>query len=289
MSQDTDRDWNALAEIDPYWAVLTHDEFRGAVATDRDKLNAFLESGRAYVNHIWDAIEAARGGRFSPERALDFGCGVGRIAIPLAARCGTVVGLDVADRMLAGARELCEQLGVRNVQFVKADDDLTQVHGTFDLVHSYIVFQHISPERGLLPAAPAGEPARRQRGGRAARAVLQPRHGVDRGPSDEDRVADLEAPVPGAAADADECVSAERRVPHHSGSRRAGRFRCCRPITAGVSARSCVSGGAGTACIRRDAAKAHGVCGDHGEMQQRRHGATEDARRKHCSVRPAPA
>ena len=150
MSQDTNRDWNALAEIDPYWAVLTHDEFRGAVATDRDKLNAFLESGRAYVKHLWDTIESVRGGRFSPERALDFGCGVGRIAIPLAARCGTVIGLDVADRMLAGARELCEQLGVRNVQFVKADDDLAQVHGTFDLVHSYIVFQHISPDRGLL-------------------------------------------------------------------------------------------------------------------------------------------
>jgi 2-polyprenyl-3-methyl-5-hydroxy-6-metoxy-1,4-benzoquinol methylase len=89
VSQDTDRDWNALAEIDPYCAVLTHDEFRGAVAADRDTLNAFLESGRAYVNHIWDAIESVRGGRFSPERALDFGCGVGRIAIPLAARCGT--------------------------------------------------------------------------------------------------------------------------------------------------------------------------------------------------------
>ena len=35
MSQDTDRDWDALADIDPDWAVLTHDEFRGAVATDR--------------------------------------------------------------------------------------------------------------------------------------------------------------------------------------------------------------------------------------------------------------
>ena len=149
MAQDTDRDWNALAEVDPYWAVLTHDEFRGAVATDRDKLNAFLESGREHVDRIWDAIELARGDPFSPERALDFGCGVGRIAIPLAARCGAVVGVDVADRMLARARELCGQLGVRNVQFVKGDDDLSLVEGTFDLVHSYIVFQHIAPERGL--------------------------------------------------------------------------------------------------------------------------------------------
>jgi SAM-dependent methyltransferase len=149
VAQDTDRDWNALAEIDPYWAVLTHDEFRGAVATDRDRLNAFLESGREHVDRIWGAIETAHGGPFSPGRALDFGCGVGRVAIPLAARCGSVVGVDVADSMLARARELADRLGARNVQFVREDDDLALVGGTFDLVHSYIVFQHIAPKRGL--------------------------------------------------------------------------------------------------------------------------------------------
>jgi len=149
VGQDTDRDWNALAEIDPYWAVLTHDEFRGAVATDADRLEAFLESGREHVERIWKAIESALGGPFSPQRALDFGCGVGRVTIPLAARCGSVLGLDVADPMLAKARELCERLQVGNVRFVKSDDRLSQVNGTFDLVHSYIVFQHIPPARGL--------------------------------------------------------------------------------------------------------------------------------------------
>ena len=149
MGRETDRDWNALARVDPYWAVLTHDEFSGPVAADDDRLNAFLESGRVHVAQVWAAVESAFGGPFSPERALDFGCGVGRVAFPLAARCGSVVGLDVADLMLVRARELCERLGVRNVQFVKADDNLSHLDGTFDLVHSSIVFQHIAPARGL--------------------------------------------------------------------------------------------------------------------------------------------
>jgi 2-polyprenyl-3-methyl-5-hydroxy-6-metoxy-1,4-benzoquinol methylase len=149
VGRDTDRDWNALAELDPFWAVLTHDEFRGDVAADQDKLKAFIGSGETYVTGIWEAVESALGGPFRPERALDFGCGVGRISIPLAERCGSVVGVDVADRMLAEARALCERLRVPNVRFVTADDALSQVDGTFDLVHSFIVLQHIAPRRGL--------------------------------------------------------------------------------------------------------------------------------------------
>jgi ubiquinone/menaquinone biosynthesis C-methylase UbiE len=149
VTRDTDRDWNALAEIDPYWAVLTHDEFRGAVAADGDKLEAFLQSGREHVERIWGAVESALGGPFTPQRALDFGCGVGRLTIPLAERCGSVLGLDVADPMLAKARDLSARLQVRNVRFAKSDDSLSQADGTFDLVHSYIVFQHIPADRGL--------------------------------------------------------------------------------------------------------------------------------------------
>jgi 2-polyprenyl-3-methyl-5-hydroxy-6-metoxy-1,4-benzoquinol methylase len=149
VGRDTDRDWNALAEMDPYWAVLTHDEFRGMVATDQDRLDAFLQSGREYVSHIWEVVEAALVRPFAPKRALDFGCGVGRIAIPLAERCASVLALDVADAMLARARELCEQLHVRNVRVAKSDDTLSQADGGFDLIHSFIVFQHIPAQRGL--------------------------------------------------------------------------------------------------------------------------------------------
>jgi 2-polyprenyl-3-methyl-5-hydroxy-6-metoxy-1,4-benzoquinol methylase len=148
-SHETDRDWNALGERDPYWAVLTHDAFRGSRVPDDEKLAAFLASGRAHVARIWQVLETALGGPLNPSRALDFGCGVGRVAIPLAERCGSVLALDVADSMLATARALGERLEVANLRFAKADDSLSAVEGRFDFVHSYIVLQHIDPRRGL--------------------------------------------------------------------------------------------------------------------------------------------
>ena len=51
--------------------------------------------------------------------------------------------------MIAEARENCIDSGVANADFVLSDDRLSQVSGAFDLVHSYIVLQHIPVERGL--------------------------------------------------------------------------------------------------------------------------------------------
>jgi 2-polyprenyl-3-methyl-5-hydroxy-6-metoxy-1,4-benzoquinol methylase len=149
LGRGTDRDWEVLGQLEPCWAVLTHDAFRGPAVTDAEKLELFLASGRQHVARIWDVIESNLGGRFTPDRALDFGCGVGRIVVPLAERCGSVLGVDVADSMLANARLLCQQRNLSNVRFARCDDSLEGVDGGFDLVHSYIVFQHVPPGRGL--------------------------------------------------------------------------------------------------------------------------------------------
>jgi len=144
----TDRDWDVLGQLDPCWAVLTGDPFRGADLVDAETLEAILDSGRQHVARIWDMIEHHLG-PFTPTRALDFGSGIGRLTIPLAEHCASVVGVEVAESMLAQARAVCAKLNVLNVRFVKSDDFLAEVTGTFDLIHSHIVFQHIPPSRGL--------------------------------------------------------------------------------------------------------------------------------------------
>lgn len=89
------------------------------------------------------------GGGFAPARCLDFGCGVGRVAIPLAQRFGTVVGVDVSAAMLAEAEANARRFGVENLTLAQSDDELSQVVGPFDFVHSYIVLQHIPADRGM--------------------------------------------------------------------------------------------------------------------------------------------
>ncbi|HKJ31811.1 MAG TPA: class I SAM-dependent methyltransferase [Balneolales bacterium] len=85
---------------------------------------------------------------FSINRALDFGCGVGRLLIPLSVYSSHVTGVDVSESMLDEARKNCEARQITNVDFIKSDDDLSLLNRKFNFIHSYIVFQHIPAKRG---------------------------------------------------------------------------------------------------------------------------------------------
>ena len=132
----TDRQWETWATRDPYFAVLSAEEFRGGGSRDK-----FFASGEQHVAHVLAEIRAHLAPGFAPQTALDFGCGVGRVAIPLARLCRTT-GVDVSASMLAEARRNAAALGA-SAHFSE------QAEGSFDLVHSFIVFQHIPARRGL--------------------------------------------------------------------------------------------------------------------------------------------
>lgn len=142
--------WERYASAEPYWAVLTEPRFAGAALTP-DAIDAFYASGRQHVADVIATARAHVAPAFSPSRALDFGCGTGRLVIPLAEGGCEVTGVDVAPSMLAEARRQAEARGVgARCRFVQVDQvDWASLAGTYDLAHSYIVFQHIPPEEGL--------------------------------------------------------------------------------------------------------------------------------------------
>ena len=144
----TDDEWEAWGEKDPYFGVLTHDRFRSD-ALDDASLAEFFESGENEVSRVLESVRLHIDDTFEPQRAVDFGCGVGRIVMPLARRCELVTGIDVSPSMLREATRNCEERGLDNVLFVQSDDELSQLTGTFDFVHSVIVFQHIPPRRAV--------------------------------------------------------------------------------------------------------------------------------------------
>jgi 2-polyprenyl-3-methyl-5-hydroxy-6-metoxy-1,4-benzoquinol methylase len=119
----------------------------------RDTLNNttisdFFDSGQEHIAFVLKTIRACIYAEFSPARALDFGCGVGRCIIPLAEVCEAVVGVDISESMLGEAKQNCAAHAITNVELVKADDALSKVSGTFDLIHCVLVFQHIPCQRG---------------------------------------------------------------------------------------------------------------------------------------------
>jgi 2-polyprenyl-3-methyl-5-hydroxy-6-metoxy-1,4-benzoquinol methylase len=147
-TRDTDADWALLAERSPYWAVLSTEEYRGSDLAGENSAK-FFASGEQHVENLFATISHHfRDKSFSPKRSLDFGCGVGRLLIPIARRSQEAVGVDIAPRMLELSAQHLSAHGVINTSLVRADDDLSRVVGRFDFVNTLIVLQHIPPERG---------------------------------------------------------------------------------------------------------------------------------------------
>lgn len=147
MSNTTDRDWEELARRDPYFAVLTEEAFRSERITE-ERREAFFVSGENHVRLVCELIAITLDDWLSADRVLEFGCGVGRMLPAFAARSGSVVGADVSPAMLEEARQNCASRGFSNVEFVCVDETLASIQGSFDLIHSVLVFQHIERERG---------------------------------------------------------------------------------------------------------------------------------------------
>ncbi len=143
----TDNDWETWGRIDPYFGVLSDEAYRTDNLSE-DNRQAFFASGESHTLKLLETIQVRFGITPAWESALDFGCGVGRVLIPLARRCTRATGVDISPSMLAEARRNCDRLQLHNVDLVGSDDGLRGVQGSYDLIHSHIVFAHIDPRRG---------------------------------------------------------------------------------------------------------------------------------------------
>lgn len=140
-------DWERYGAENAYYTVLTEEKFR-AENLDENALDEFFASGKEYAAHIWRDLETSLQPDFRPRRALDFGCGVGRLTLPLAAKCETIIGIDISENMVAEARQNAAKNNISNASFVRDEGSLANVEGKFDFVHSFIVFQHIDTKIG---------------------------------------------------------------------------------------------------------------------------------------------
>ncbi|MDC7121646.1 class I SAM-dependent methyltransferase [Cellulomonas fimi] len=148
MRDRTDAAWEAYGRDDPYFGVLSDPRFhRGSLTADA--MDDFFASGDRHVATVLKSVNELSGGQPSTGRALDFGCGVGRVLIPLAEHYERVTGVDVSASMLTEAAENCARAGVRNVDFVLSDGEGLPFDDSYDLVHSTMVLQHIRTRRGL--------------------------------------------------------------------------------------------------------------------------------------------
>ena len=132
--------WEGLARRDPLWAVLTAPDKRG----NRWDEAEFFATGVQAVEGILRHVESL-GLTFCRGKALDFGCGVGRLTQALAAHFDEVHGVDIAPSMIERARSH-NRCGDRCTYHVNDRDDLSLFDdGAFDFVLSLITLQHMPP------------------------------------------------------------------------------------------------------------------------------------------------
>jgi SAM-dependent methyltransferase len=132
--QDT---WDRLGREDPMWAVASN--------RDRWDEEEFFATGTAEIE---EAISYVEGLDLSVPRgrAMDFGCGLGRLTRALSRHFTETVGVDIAPSMVEAAKELNQEL--ENVSFVVNETPGLEAFGDgdFDLIYSNITLQHMRPE-----------------------------------------------------------------------------------------------------------------------------------------------
>lgn len=122
------QDWDQAARQDAFGNILT---IPGMTPEQ------FWESGQREITDLLDDLGLDR-----CEKALDFGCGIGRLTRPLADHFTEALGVDISSEMVRLARFFDK----RPTYHVNRAAKLPCQTNSFDLVYSSIVLQHMPTE-----------------------------------------------------------------------------------------------------------------------------------------------
>jgi len=138
--KELERTWNDYGLKDPLWAVLTWREKQGG----RWDVDEFFENGKIEIESAMKRVDLLAPS-LKRRKALDFGCGVGRLTQALACHFDEVIGVDIAQSMIELAKRY-NQCGERCRYFVNTAEDLGLFGDVeFDLIYSSLVLQHMPP------------------------------------------------------------------------------------------------------------------------------------------------
>lgn len=135
--------WDKMGRIDPCYAICT------LPGKENRKWNQeeFFATGRTQIDKaISYAVSLAPS--LEKRRALDFGCGLGRLTQAMGEHFEQVDGVDISDEMLRQASELGAPF--KHLRFTKiTSTTLPFGDKTFNFVYSHLVLQHMKSELAL--------------------------------------------------------------------------------------------------------------------------------------------
>ena len=136
-------DWNARAREDAGYYVA----FGRRQQNDAD----FLATATEVINILESELRRVPLPQRSTWKALEIGCGPGRLMRPMSRHFAEIHGVDVSDEMIALARERLRDTPNAHPHVTDGASLAEFPEETFDFVYSYAVFQHV-PSREVIAA-----------------------------------------------------------------------------------------------------------------------------------------
>ncbi len=110
----------------------------------------FLAGGAEVVDSILKELVRLPPAPASERRALEIGCGPGRLMLPMSEHFGKVHGIDVSPEMAALARARLSEIPHARVHVTSGEGLAIFGDDAFDFIYSYAVFQHIPDPAAVL-------------------------------------------------------------------------------------------------------------------------------------------
>jgi SAM-dependent methyltransferase len=129
--------WESLAERDALFAILTDHRRVGG----KWNVDEFMATGKAEIETVMHHLSSIRRIPDYAGKALDFGCGVGRVTQALAPRFTSCVGVDISQQMIDKAKSLNRYAHCRYV--ANSAEQLPFADASFSFIYSNIVLQHV--------------------------------------------------------------------------------------------------------------------------------------------------
>ena len=136
-------DWNARAREDARYYVA----FSRREQSDAD----FFATATAVVNNLEAELNRIPAAQRRGWKALEIGCGPGRLMRPMSRHFSEIHGVDVSDEMIALARERLHDTPNAHPHVSDGASLAEFPDEWFDFVYSYAVFQHV-PNRDVIAA-----------------------------------------------------------------------------------------------------------------------------------------
>ncbi|MBM3794727.1 MAG: methyltransferase domain-containing protein [Acidobacteria bacterium] len=134
-------DWNRRALEDAHYYV--------AFGRRQQSDDEFFDTAREQVLGFERELARLGPGNRRARRAVEIGCGPGRLMKPMSVHFGEIHGVDVSDEMVARAARNLASIPHAHVRPTPNSDLAAFADASFDFIYSYAVFQHI-PSRDVV-------------------------------------------------------------------------------------------------------------------------------------------